>query len=100
MGSMLINKKQDFTISSALLSIKLCRAFSKYFDRQRICISFIFCKQSLDIPEATWTYYFFSHKRQQFITSISAVCEEYGNPLLTFYIAIAKILKTESFARL
>jgi hypothetical protein len=57
----MINKKQDVAIFSIQFSVKLCAVNFKYFGgHPRICITFVFCKQSLDILEATWTLIFSS----------------------------------------
>jgi hypothetical protein len=54
MGSTLINEIQGFDFFNTEFSIQLCEVILKHFDgHPRICISFIFCAQSLDILHAT-----------------------------------------------
>jgi hypothetical protein len=66
---------------------------------QEFVLASIFCRQSLDVLEATWTSIFSNYKRWQFITTISIACEEYSNLLFRFYTTIAKISKSEGCAR-
>jgi hypothetical protein len=67
----------------------------------RIHITFIFCRQSSDILEATQTFIFSSYKRWQFITTISIACVKNSYPFFRFYTIITRISsKSEDFDRL
>jgi hypothetical protein len=64
MVSTLINDKQNFAIFSAkFLSSSMRVIFRCFGGGPRIYISFIFCRQPLDILETLWTLLFSSYKR-------------------------------------
>jgi hypothetical protein len=88
-------------MKSMVLQFLVPNCLSDYFDgHPKICISFIFCRQSLDILEAALAFIFSSYERWQFIGTISLAHEKYSDPLFRYYTTMENVSKSKGFAAL